>query len=307
MIDTAAAVGDLGLVAGVRPTHHRALQISLGVVWLIAAALQCQPVMFTPDFAGTTLSAAAAGNPGFVAAPIDWVVEQVQRFPVGANIAFIVIQAALGVGLLWRRTTKLALVGTVVWALAVWWLGEGFGGLFNGTANPLMGAPGAVLLYALLAVLIWPPRDESQVRSPAGGGLVGHRLAAVLWLVLWGGFAVLSVLPVNWAPQNMIAGMANGEPGWLAGLDRSVGDALAGQGVLVSVLLCVVCALIAVGVVLPAPFARGAVVLAVVFALVSWVVGQNFGTVLTGNATDPNSGPLLVLLAVAYWPPARRP
>jgi hypothetical protein len=32
------------------------------------------------------------------------------------------------------------------------------------------------------------------------------------------------------------------------------------------------------------------------------VVGENFGRVLTGTATDPSTGPVLLLLAVAYWP-----
>jgi hypothetical protein len=38
----------------------------------------------------------------------------------------------------------------------VWWLGEGLGGIFTGLASPLTGGPGAAVLYALLAVLIWP-------------------------------------------------------------------------------------------------------------------------------------------------------
>ena len=37
-------------------------------------------------------------------------------------------------------------------------------------------------------------------------------------------------------------------------------------------------------------------------AAVIWVIGQAFGMILTGSATDPNSGPLLALLAMAYWP-----
>ena len=37
-------------------------------------------------------------------------------------------------------------------------------------------------------------------------------------------------------------------------------------------------------------------------AAVIWVVGEAFGTILTGGGTDPNSGPLLALLALAYWP-----
>ena len=35
-----------------------------------------------------------------------------------------------------------------------------------------------------------------------------------------------------------------------------------------------------------------------------WVFGEAFGQILTGGATDPNSAPLLALLALAYWPPA---
>ena len=33
-----------------------------------------------------------------------------------------------------------------------------------------------------------------------------------------------------------------------------------------------------------------------------WVVAQALGGILASGATDPNSGPLLVLLALAYWP-----
>jgi hypothetical protein len=36
-------------------------------------------------------------------------------------------------------------------------------------------------------------------------------------------------------------------------------------------------------------------------AAITWV-GQGFGGILTGQGTDPNSGPLLFLLALAYWP-----
>jgi hypothetical protein len=61
-----------------------------------------------------------------------------------------------------------------------------------------------------------------------------------------------------------------------------------------------------VGVFLPVPAARAALVLAVVIAAFIWVVGENFGAILAGSGTDPNTGPLLVLLAAAYWPAARR-
>ena len=40
-------------------------------------------------------------------------------------------------------------------------------------------------------------------------------------------------------------------------------------------------------------------------AAVFWVFGQAFGEIMTGGATDPNSAPLLALLALAYWPAVR--
>jgi hypothetical protein len=43
-------------------------------------------------------------------------------------------------------------------------------------------------------------------------------------------------------------------------------------------------------------------VLAFVLATVIWVFGQGFGMPFQGMATDPNSAPLLALLATAYWP-----
>ncbi len=64
----------------------------------------------------------------------------------------------------------------------------------------------------------------------------------------------------------------------------------------VSVVLAVVLAVIAAGVFLPAQACRGILILAVVVAWVIWA-GQDFGGIFTGAGTDPNSGPLLALLA----------
>jgi hypothetical protein len=77
---------------------------------------------------------------------------------------------------------------------------------------------------------------------------------------------------------------------------------VAHQGLAASVVLAIAPVLIAVGVYLPAPAARAAIVLAIVVAALIWVVGEAFGTIFAGGATDPNSGLLLILLALAYWP-----
>jgi Na+/phosphate symporter len=95
-----------------------------------------------------------------------------------------------------------------------------------------------------------------------------------------------------------------GEPRWLAALDQSVAAAVAPDGAVISVLLAAVFVVIAVAIYVPAA-TRPALILSIVIAAAIWVIGENFGGILTGQATDPNSGPLLVLLAFAFWPLGR--
>jgi hypothetical protein len=211
--------------------------------------------------------------------------------------------------MLWRPTVKAALVGSVAWSLAVWWLGEGLGGLFTGTASPITGAPGAVLLYALIAVLAWPASGIPGRSGVAGASVLGRRASKAAWLILWAGFSCLLLQLAAQAPgslHNALAGNAAGEPGWLAALDRTAAAAAGSQGTPVCIALAALFALIAAGILHPAT-TRPALVAAAVVALAIWVLGENFGQVLTGMGTDPNTGPLLVLLTVAYWPLRQQP
>src|SRR5215469_14183572 len=156
--DRVAWRGKLGteiVPAAQPPDVRRALQLGLASVWLLDAFLQYQPVMFTRAF-GQMLAATAVGNPGFVARPITWDATLVEHHAVALNAVFATIQLLLGLGIAIRPLTRFALAASVAWSLAVWWFGEGFDGVLTGTANPVSGAPGAVLLYALLAVLLWP-------------------------------------------------------------------------------------------------------------------------------------------------------
>ena len=52
---------------------------------------------------------------------------------------------------------------------------------------------------------------------------------------------------------------------------------------------------------------RAALALSVLAGLAIWIFGENFGALLTGQGTDPSTGLLLVVLAAAFWPLARRP
>jgi hypothetical protein len=286
------------------PDTRRVLQLSLAAIWLLDGVLQYQSFMFTKAF-GQMLAGTASGNPGVVASPITWDARLVEHHAVLLNTIFATIQLLLALGIAWRPTLRVALAASIAWALGVWWFGEGLGEVLNSGASPVSGAPGAVIIYALLAVLLWPS-DRHAVTAPfAAARAVGAPVARAVWLVLWGSLAYFALLPDNRAPQalnGMIAGMASGEPRWLAALDNHAASLLAHQGLAASIVLAVALALIAVGVYLPRPAARATVVLAIVVAAVIWVFGEAFGAILAGGATDPNSGLLLILLAAAYWP-----
>lgn len=286
-------------VAGKRVDARRALQLALAALWLLDAVLQYQPFMFTTGFA-RLLAGTAGGNPPVIARSITWDAALVGHHLVLLNSAFATIQLLLGLGIAFRPTARAALAASVAWSLGVWWFGEGLGGVLNGTASPLNGAPGAVILYALLAVLLWPADRETPASFTAARA-VGAPAARAGWLVLWLGLAWFALTPASRAPQalsGMVADMEGGEPGWLAALDRGAASLAAGQGLAASI----ACAVVGAGVYLPPAAARAALLLAVVVALVIWVFGEGLGMIMAGGATDPNSGPLLVLLALAYWP-----
>ena len=293
-------------VARGAPDVRRLLQLGLAGLWLLDGVLQYQAFMFSKGFSDM-LAESAAGNPAVIARPITWDAALVGHHLVPLNALFATIQLLLGIGIAWRPTVRVALAASVAWSLAVWWLGEGLGRVLTGDVNPVSGAPGAVILYALLAVLLWPgDRAPGPRAAPfTAARAVGAGVARALWLVLWLSLAYFALLPGSRAPQalhDMIAGMTDGEPGWLAALDRGAAALVTHQGLAASIALAAVFVIIAAAVYRPAPAARGTLVLAVVTAAVIWVFGQDLGEIMTGGATDPNSGPLLALLALAYWP-----
>ena len=254
------------------PDHGGRLRLALAAAWLLDAALQYQPFMFTRAF-GQSLAMSAQGNPRVISDPITWSAGIIEQHPAVTNAAFATIQLIIALGIAWRPAVKFALAASVAWSVAVWWLGEGLGGVLTGSASPWNGAPGAVIIYALLALLLWPGGRDAHASFVAGRPF-GRLPARLLWLTLWGSMAFLTL---------QTASMAS--PGQQA-----------------SAFLALVFDLVAIGIFLPVPYARVAVIVAATAAAAIWAIGENFGAIFTGSATDPNSGLLLVLLAVAYWP-----
>jgi hypothetical protein len=273
---------------------RRRLQIALGVLWLLDGVLQLQPSMFSKSFAANILTPTAAGQPSLIGHPITWAAGLVSAHPVPWNLLFAATQLLIGIGILRRSTARVALPLSVVWAVAVWWLGEGLGMVLTGAASPLTGAPGAVIIYAVLALLAWTPAQ------PGSDPAIDRTLSRVAWLVVWCGSAVLWILPTNLhsgSVQDAISGATSGEPGWLSRMLNHAATAAGGHGFEIAVALAVISVVAGIGVFSRHP--NRFVLIGVALSLVYWVYGQAFGGLLTGNATDPNVGPLLLLLGVA--------
>jgi hypothetical protein len=257
--------------------RRRALQVTLGLIWLLDAALQFQPYMFSTAFVRQVILPTAAGNPAFVARPIIWSANLMLGHIVVFNAGFATLQLLLALGLFWWPAVRAALAASIVWSLAVWWLGEGLGGVLTGSdaLDPFAGAPGAVVLYVLVALLAWPHRSAAapapRAASVAETGPVGALAARVMWAVLWAGLGCAALLPANRSAHGLVA-----------------------------IVFAAACVLAAVTVTL-GRFARLRVVAGVVAGLLVWLA-QDLGELLTGQATDPNSGLLLIVIAVAFWP-----
>ncbi|MGA8745970.1 MAG: hypothetical protein WB507_08900 [Solirubrobacterales bacterium] len=292
----------------------RGIQVTLGLIWLLDGLLQFQSFMYTHNLITQVFQPAAEGQPGIVSAPM----KTFDNF-YGSDLALWntlagEIQCAIGLGLiLTRKTVKPALLISFCWAFVVWWLGEGFGGITAyTTSSPLMGAPGAVFLYAIIGVLVWPTSREAK-RSAADSGPLGDRGGLIAWTGLWVLSAILWMLNDNRAKSathDMIAEMASASPHWLASIQNSVASSAQGQGETIAVVLAIVSLTVAIGV--WTRFRLPALLVGIVISLAYWVFGQSLGGPFwAGGGTDVNSGPLFVLFAAALIPlskptPAKR-
>jgi hypothetical protein len=283
---------------------QRTFQLVLATIWLLDAVLQLQPFMFTtgPNGFSGMLDHLAAGNPRWISHSITWNAANVSHHPVLTDSAFALVQFLIAFGIVWKRSLKPALALSIVWALSVWWFGEGLGNIARGGATPFGGGPGAVLLYAVLAVLLWP--SDGSDRPFVAARTVGVSAAKAIWTVVWGLLAVLAVVGSGRSPQALhdLVAAYTGQPGWLARIDRATASMFLHHGTTAAILLAVVCAVVSVGVYFGPRFTRFTLVIGIVTFVFIWVATENFGGILAGGATDPNSGPLVIVLAVTYWP-----
>jgi hypothetical protein len=271
----------------------RAIQTVLGLVWLLDGALQFQSFMYGNGFI-EMLKAGAADEPHWIASSVIWSADVLHAHQLVLNTAFALVQVAIGLGILYRPTVKPALALSFLWALVVWWSGESFGLLFTNTANALTGAPGAVLVYALIGAIVWP--------NGRPGGLLGVRGARLTWAILWVLMGALWLLAVN-TTANATTTLIDAAPSgmaWLSAVQHWVASAARGDGLPVALVLAGVS--FAIGIAVARNWhARSFLIAAIILNLAYWVIGQGLGGIFEGGATDPNAGPLFVLLACALY------
>ncbi len=302
-MSTSSAGVPTELMAGTRrrrvgPTYFfsdgtRTAQTVLGLIWLIDAGLQFQSFMYSKGFINM-LTSMSAGQPHWLGSSINWGANLAAGDLSFYNTCFALVQVAIGFGLLYRPTVKSALLLSFVWSLFVWWFGEAFGMLFMNMAQPLTGAPGGVIVYALIGLVIWPNGHP--------GGLLGVRGTRIMWATLWLLFAYLWLLQSS-ASANAIHDMINAAPSgmsWLSSLQDGFASVTKGNGFIFALLLAALSAVIGLGV----GFnwrAKELLIVSVVLQVIFWLVGQGFGGIFQGGATDLSTAPPLILLAYVVY------
>lgn len=268
---------------------RRAIQVALGIIWFVDGLLQLKPQMFTKAFVEQVTLPTAQGQPEWIANSVTWASHLVEPHISFYNAIFAAIQLLIGLGLIFNVKIKTTLLISFVWTLIVWWFGEGFGQLLTGQMSLLMGAPGGVLLYGLIGWSIWPRDDNGDTSGTVSvrGKYIARRSLGLLWIV--GG--ILQFQPTYLTPKGL------GSMFTVAWMTSLVGN----NGMIVSIILGVIELAIGLGILVNRRV-RPFIWVSIILSLIFWWSGQSFGQMFTPLGTDPNAGPLFVLLTFCACP-----
>lgn len=295
---------------------QKLIRYILGAFWLIDGLLQLQPKMFTASMVHDVLLPTLEGQPGPVSASLHLIITVLGQNLTLVNVLIAIVQVEIGLFLiagLWLRAT---VIFSIVWALLVWYGGEGMNMLLTGQASVLTGAPGPVLLYPLVGLLLYP-RSPSSKRPASGERRATALISPVQFRYILAGFwifAALLQLQPYWWQEGRISQMFGdlvGQGGINAFLVDPVLLRLSTSTASLEIPLNLV--LIEIFLMLGIALARvkqehlrAWLLVSILLSLVIWWIAQGFGMIFTGLGTDVNSGLLLVLMALACWPRASR-
>jgi len=283
------------------PPGRTLLQVGIGALWVIDGLLQAQSSM-PRQFVPMVIEPALTGQPGWIVHLGRFAVNLWSLHTVSTDAFTVFVQVAIGLALILGGdgiVAKLGLGVSIVWGLSVWVFGEAMGGIFGRPATWLSGAPGAVLVYVVAAVVLlaiparrW--RDESVGR--AAGSAVGGLLVATACLqaLPWEGFwraGTLSAVFANAA--------SNSQPSLLSAPITGVADLARAHPDAVNAIFVLVPAVLGIWL-LTRRRERSALVATAGWLFVTWWLGMDFG-VVGGVGTDPNIAvPVGIFVAVAW-------
>jgi hypothetical protein len=290
---------------------RKVLQRILGVLWLIDGLLQLQPRMFTMNMVNGIMKPMLTGQPGIFEPSLQWFVDQTTLHLTEVNLLIAIVQILLGISFLVLpdRWIKPVILFSVVWSLIVWYAGEGMNMLFTGQSSILSGAPGAVLLYPLLGFVIYPRTQASTGGKVGEEGLLSRRILGFVLAGFWV-FAALLQLQPNWWQAGQISGAIGAMVGQ-GGLNtvlvdpvlQRISDLTTPAEIPLNIILIVVFLALGIGLaVVKESQVRPWLIASIVISVMFWYLTEGFGMILTGMATDFNSGLLVVLMALACWP-----
>jgi len=290
---------------------RKVLQRILGVLWLIDGLLQLQPQMFTMNMVNGVMKPMLNGQPGLFEPSLQFIVTQTTLHLVAVNLLIAIVQILLGLAFLFLpdRWMKEVVIVSIVWAFVVWYGGEGMSMLLTGQASVLSGAPGAVLLYALLGLAVYPRNQANEATTRNyDDGLLTRR--ALRWVLsgFWFFAALLQLQPYWWQPQQISQAISVmiGQGGLNSILVDPVLTNLANATANIEVPLNITLIVVFLALGCGLAFAkenqlRPFLIASIVLSVIVWYCSQAFGMILTGMATDFNSGLLLVVISLACW------
>ncbi|MCL6442332.1 MAG: hypothetical protein K6T83_02505 [Alicyclobacillus sp.] len=270
---------------------RRFIQTILGLMWFIDGVLQLKPPMFTTAFLKQVILPTSQSQPAWIASLVQFGAHLVAVHIEVWNTCFAVIQIVIGLGFMLNVKLRWTILASLIWTLIVWAFGEGFGQLLTGQTLLLNGAPGAVLLYGLIGIVLWPKERQSPEDWPESSVAFARNALGVLWIAGCALHFQSTYLTATGFTQAISAQ-------WLAHI-------IGRSGLVISILLGVVEFLIGTLLLLNVQV-RSAVWISMIVSFLYWWIGQSFGEIFTPLSTDFNSGPLFIVLSICACPSLRR-
>ena len=184
--------------------------------------------------------------------------------------------------------------------------------LFTGQGSVLTGAPGAVLLYPLLGLAIYPRSSSDTSPEASREGLLSRTHLRYVLAGFWF-FAALLQLQPYWWQSGQISGAIGAMVGQ-GGLNtflvdpvlQGLSNVTASSEIALNIVLILVFLALGIGlVVVKQDRVRPWLIASIIMSIIIWYTAEALGMIFTGMATDFNSGLLLVVMALACWPKVR--